>query len=1206
MRTLWAMVAVLSVSSVLAGGPVPPAGPGAIVEWLVGGPYPAYRTDAGNDGLMTDFLAPIGGEDVAVPHPGLAAKAEFKADVAKLIAQIGSANEWGFRETKTFDATWKVRSFADAPVGKNLNGVFAPIDDWFACYLCAYIELQRGQRVVVSIGADDEHKVWMDDRLLGQSATSQAVHPGEFRYPVQLGEGVHRLLVKIVDRANDAGFACAVTDSKGCAVEGLAVHLDPRGRKLVLDAERTRRQSPEYAEARRKKAAERLEAVKRRLPDLETREIAGRAAEEAALMRYEDAIRGVEAEIAAARAQAVAKAPRSTALPLEAAPGLRSRLCVNGHWEASTDGGKSWSDIVLPARILGANYFLGHFYPVKSADPKKPHGKKIPLPGWEGKVDIPPAVLQKKVRFRTTFDWNGKGTAQFVCEALIGRSKFRVNGVDCGEDECEVGVTTIPLKGLRKGKNVLEIDYERCELRHHEHGFLGDSFIDFVPTVRTEAVAIKTSWRKAELSVSAELVNETGAAEEVEVRQYAVEKDVIRLSLPTKRGTVPAGGRLTLSSASAWADPKPWGPGGRYGDPDLYELVTDVYVGGRRVDRHVETFGFREFTVRSTQFFLNGRRISLQGDTGCSLNHPFRAREVLWPLLRADGVNTMRYHDSQYWSVDAVRAADRMGMLTHAQMYPRLHTVDEGKVTVKNFMPLEEFLRTDEHRRNLRNYRRWYLMLRNSPSVVLWSTDNEVMTQSWDTSELEPLAVRNDRLAAHYEKYVKAFDPDIVMTRDGDCGTWGRAARWHEEPPCDTANYHYPDFNVDEKVIDWQRIYDWRPAVYGETLYHSYGAWNKWIGALPQQVNDKAAQLREVLSLYRRLSVPGQICMGLSHDGFIVKGTPDVFGSTDAVWHRVDWPSVSGCGEHHPYAEIDGSMYGRSAVNWFDDSRPSHVRNAVNDAYRESFEPQVQLRIGSDAEVIVEGAAPGAAVWTQNADGSRTGVRADPQGRAWFRYLAPGARRFTDGRRVRSVFLAPRGAVAAHPGFAAIRRLSLAENDDEDVTVLTRRAEKLENGVFRHERTVETLDTASRLMSGAMTELPPVAGRGTLVRSFHTDKEKTFVSESVAERHIAMQHVPIVPGRTYRVTAELRAEAVSDSARIKFGGMIRLPTGKVAWPAAKVGSFRPGSVGSFDWLKAEFTYRAESGAEDMAVVFGISDGATGRLDVRNIEIYEIR
>ncbi|NMA47094.1 MAG: hypothetical protein GX945_11105, partial [Lentisphaerae bacterium] len=72
---------------------------GWIADWLIGGPFPSYQVNDRGTGLETDYLD---GEATFRPFPGLTQSALFKADRAKLIAQVGSTNEWGFTEDRTF------------------------------------------------------------------------------------------------------------------------------------------------------------------------------------------------------------------------------------------------------------------------------------------------------------------------------------------------------------------------------------------------------------------------------------------------------------------------------------------------------------------------------------------------------------------------------------------------------------------------------------------------------------------------------------------------------------------------------------------------------------------------------------------------------------------------------------------------------------------------------------------------------------------------------------------------------------------------------------------------------------------------------------------------------------------------------------------------------------------------------------------------
>lgn len=100
---------------------------GFIRDWLIGGAYPSYLVDGSpTGGFRDDPLAEKGGEANLRRTEGMRDTALFKADKSKLIAGIGSTNEWGFKEDKTFPVVWKTfTQKGESPV-VTLDGRFGP------------------------------------------------------------------------------------------------------------------------------------------------------------------------------------------------------------------------------------------------------------------------------------------------------------------------------------------------------------------------------------------------------------------------------------------------------------------------------------------------------------------------------------------------------------------------------------------------------------------------------------------------------------------------------------------------------------------------------------------------------------------------------------------------------------------------------------------------------------------------------------------------------------------------------------------------------------------------------------------------------------------------------------------------------------------------------------------------------------------------
>ncbi|MBI4979040.1 MAG: hypothetical protein HZC28_16290 [Spirochaetes bacterium] len=1089
---------------------------GFIRDWLVSGPYPSYTKNDKDAGIDTDFFD---GEARIAPYPGLAAQAEFIADKGKLIAGIGSANEWGLIETRTVDTTWKAVHSDTSSLASFEDG-YGPFKDHFVLYAVCYIESPKDRKIKIRVGSDDDHKIYLNDRLVGKQFSAQAIVPDNFIYTAELHQGMNRLVFKLADRIYGSGFCVALSDESDAPLTDVHVYTDHPARQFgaeqycngfaasfefaekevfsganklsvtvfppdrgeyryrcngVASSARSFQVDITLAEGEQKITVEVLnnagtvtsltkrmrvysrETLRKENSELEARlkELTKNVAlaEEEGRRYTDDVTRAAltlsnayaarEKHYAAERAAAVAAGTKSIDEPMTAVT-TRSRLCLNGVWEASADR-KKWLAFQLPQEQMD-RYFRTSRYPVTNAG-KSPYGEVGPVKGWED-FTLSPIVISYKTWFRKMINIPAGRTAFFVCNNIKGMVKVYLNGAQCGEYNGFIGIVEMKLTNAVPGENILELYVERVDnpMMKGSHGIAGDMYLESTDAVRVADVWVKTGFRNGSLVTTAEIENHSDKSRTITVNQYAAERGRIRFRLPAQERTIDANTRIEVKNRGIWADPELWGIGGAYGNPTMYDLVSEISVDGTIVDRHVQPFGFREFWIHATDFYLNGKRIILQGDVGTAHVSIGKVRDIMLPLLRRDGINIVRLHDTDYWDPEVPRACDRLGMLTYAQCYPVLH---EGKPDPKKFTTVEQWLAHPLHQYNIENYRRWFRMCRNNPSVVIWSTDNEILTQSWDTAANAEFNVRNDKLGAIYGKLTKSFDPDMVMTRNGDIGTQTKKGRWFEDPPCDTANYHYPDFNTASWVVNWQRVYEFRPVIFGETLYYSYGAWDNWIGPIPSQVQKKAAKVRSIASLYRELEVPAPIFMGLSHDGFTGfdnTGNGNVWGITADMfaayvsnttlpaglradqypWYRIPWPAYSGRGAKAVGTKIGINRAGNDVLNWFDGSRPSHVRNAVNDAYRESLIPQPPLAPATDAECILK-TAPESPVWSISATGETYGVVADTNGRAWFQFSSPGVYRFEADGVVRSIPVPGKTAYAEKPGFDGIPVLSMRE-----------------------------------------------------------------------------------------------------------------------------------------------------------------------------------
>ena len=88
-----------------------------------------------------------------------------------------------------------------------------------------------------------------------------------------------------------------------------------------------------------------------------------------------------------------------------------------------------------------------------------------------------------------------------------------------------------------------------------------------------------------------------------------------------------------MSARSPWPDARLW----TYDEPVVYQVRARLHVGGAAADEAPPaSFGFREFTVRGADFYLNGKPTHLRGhQTSLSWGNQFPRLEE----LKAVGMN---------------------------------------------------------------------------------------------------------------------------------------------------------------------------------------------------------------------------------------------------------------------------------------------------------------------------------------------------------------------------------------------------------------------------------------------------------------------------------------------------------------------------------------------------------------------------------------
>ncbi|MEI6949275.1 glycoside hydrolase family 2 TIM barrel-domain containing protein [Paraflavisolibacter sp. H34] len=215
--------------------------------------------------------------------------------------------------------------------------------------------------------------------------------------------------------------------------------------------------------------------------------------------------------------------------------------------------------------------------------------------------------------------------------------------------------------------------------------------------------------------------------------------------------TLDSGATYEFSQDLQVKAPQLWSPE----TPVLYTAVSEVLVAGQPADRLETPFGIRSISFDATNGFrLNGKTVKLKGGCVHHDNGPLgakaydRAEERRVELLKAAGYNAIRSSHNPP-SPAFLDACDRLGMLVIDEAFDSW----KGAKNPQDYhLYFEDWWQRDVESMIFRD--------RNHPSVIMWSTGNEIPNRD------KPEVVAVSKMLTDY---VHKLDP----TRPVTCGVNG-------------------------------------------------------------------------------------------------------------------------------------------------------------------------------------------------------------------------------------------------------------------------------------------------------------------------------------------------------------------------------------------------------------------------------------------------
>ncbi len=353
--------------------------------------------------------------------------------------------------------------------------------------------------------------------------------------------------------------------------------------------------------------------------------------------------------------------------------------------------------------------------------------------GWYRKMlRIPSSFNAQKDRYYLDFD------------GVMSSPKIYVNGKLAGEwayGYASFRVDITPF--IHSGDNVVAViasNRPRSTRWYPGAGIYRHVWLDHVESTHiakwgVQVVTSDISKTAAKATITTTVENTGNGDRNVTVQQVlkGVKGEPAKLKIPAN-SSASVTQTLTIPSPRLWS----------VETPELYKLQTLVKEGARTIDSETTTFGVRTIEWKEEGFFLNGKRVMLNGvcehhDLG-PLGSAFYARgyERKIRKLKAMGCNSIRMTHNPP-APEVLMLCDRMGMLVIDELFDIWKHQKYDKVNgYHRFWP-------EWWKKDVRNF---VMRDRNHPCVIAWSGGNEIA----EITTSDGIGISND-LRAEFKKY---------------------------------------------------------------------------------------------------------------------------------------------------------------------------------------------------------------------------------------------------------------------------------------------------------------------------------------------------------------------------------------------------------------------------------------------------------------------
>jgi beta-galactosidase len=364
--------------------------------------------------------------------------------------------------------------------------------------------------------------------------------------------------------------------------------------------------------------------------------------------------------------------------------------------------------------------------------------------GWYRKTFTVPATWKDKI-VTIYFEGVYMNSEVFVNGKLLGKYPY-------GYSSFSYGITPNLIFGR---ENVISVKVDNSKQKNCRW-YSGSGIYRHVWLVVTDPIHVaqwgvsittpNVSTEKATVLIKTRVRNETNLQQSIHLKTRLLTKNALSVGENQIKIVLPANSEKEIDQAISVDKPLLWTPE----TPHLYQAEVKVLKDNKVTDDTRTPFGIRSIKFSTENGFqLNGKTVKINGgcmhhDNGCLGAAAFnRAEERRVELLKSAGFNAVRTSHNPP-SEAFLDACDRLGMMVMDESF------DGWKESKKPFdysIYFNEWCQRDIEAMVLRD--------RNHPSIIIWSTGNEIIERK------KPEAVETAKMLANY---IRKIDPTRPIT----------------------------------------------------------------------------------------------------------------------------------------------------------------------------------------------------------------------------------------------------------------------------------------------------------------------------------------------------------------------------------------------------------------------------------------------------------